>query len=105
MLKATKRNLNILPKPLIRLVPADQHLVGGGLEGEAEAEQALEGGGGVVPAIEAEDELVQVGRLGGAPTAARGRRPTPTASRSRTRGGSRAGRGAPARRRSPSGRA
>src|SRR5689334_18947255 len=39
-------------EPLLPLAPADQHLVGGGLEGEAEAEQALEGGGGVAPAVE-----------------------------------------------------
>src|SRR4051812_5173439 len=52
-------SLSILP--LLPLAPADQHLVGGGLEGEAEAEQALEGGGGVAPAVEPEGELVQVG--------------------------------------------
>src|SRR5919202_1319475 len=46
---------------LIPLGPGNQHLVGGGLEGEAETEQALEGGGGVVPAVEPEDELVEVG--------------------------------------------
>src|SRR4051794_11131233 len=47
-------------KWLIPLAPADQDVVGGGLEGEAEAEQALEGGGGRPAAIEAEDELVEV---------------------------------------------
>src|SRR3954449_8189132 len=46
---------------LIPLAPADQHLVGGGLEGEAQAEQALEGGGRVVSAVEPEHELVEVG--------------------------------------------
>src|SRR3954447_4903535 len=45
---------------LIPLAPADQDVVGGGLEGEAESEQALEGGGGVVPAVEPEHELVEV---------------------------------------------
>src|SRR4051812_26607784 len=45
---------------LIPLAPADQDVVGGGLEGEAEAEQALEGGGGRPAAIEAEDELVEI---------------------------------------------
>src|SRR3954467_8776175 len=56
----------VLVQWLIPLAPADQHLVGGGLEGEAEAEQALEGGGGVVPALEPEDELVE-GGPGGPP--------------------------------------
>src|SRR4051812_31144237 len=46
---------------LIPLAPADQHLVGGGLEREAEAEQALEGGVRGAPAVEPEHELVQVG--------------------------------------------
>src|SRR3954468_23196384 len=45
---------------LIPLAPADQDVVGGGLEGEAEAEQALEGGGGRPAAIGAEDELVEI---------------------------------------------
>src|SRR3954451_22102076 len=44
---------------LIPLAPDDQHLVGGGLEGEAEAEQAVEGGGGRAPAVEPEHELVE----------------------------------------------
>src|SRR5215212_3028804 len=48
-------------RSLIPLAPADQHLVGGGLEGSGEAEQALEGGGWRTPSIEAEDELVEVG--------------------------------------------
>src|SRR4051794_4762380 len=48
-------------KWLIPLAPAGQHLVGGGLEGEAEAEQAVERGGGVAPAVEPEHELVEVG--------------------------------------------
>src|SRR3954453_14655108 len=51
---------HILAKWLIPLAPADQDVVGGGLEGEAEAEQALEGGGGRPAATEAEDELVEV---------------------------------------------
>ena len=46
---------------LIPLAPADQHLVGGGLEGEAEAEETLERPGGVAPTVEAEHELVEVG--------------------------------------------
>src|SRR5215212_8500407 len=46
---------------LIPLALADQHLVGGGLEGSGEAEQALEGGGWRTPSIETEDELVKVG--------------------------------------------
>src|SRR4051794_15668447 len=45
---------------LIPLAPADQDVVGGGLEGETEAEQTLEGGGGRPAAIEAEDELVEI---------------------------------------------
>src|SRR5215204_7422027 len=48
-------------KSLIPLAPADQHLVGGGLEGSGEAEQALEGGGWRAPSVEAKDELVEVG--------------------------------------------
>src|SRR3954454_5745980 len=54
----SRARAQITPVWLIPLAPADQHLVGGGLEGEAEAEQALEGGGGVVPAVEPEHELV-----------------------------------------------
>src|SRR5215218_7812030 len=50
-----------LAKSLIPLAPADQHLVGGGLESSGEAEQALERGGWCTPSIEAEDELVEVG--------------------------------------------
>ena len=46
---------------LIPLTPADQHLVGGGFEGEAEAEETLERPGGVAPTVEAEHELVEVG--------------------------------------------
>src|SRR3954470_303843 len=46
---------------LIPLVPAHPHLVGGGLEGEAQAEQTVEGGGGRAPAVEPEHELVEVG--------------------------------------------
>src|SRR3954454_12276443 len=46
---------------LIPLAPADQHLVGGGLEGEAEPEKPVEGGVRGAPAVEPEDELVQVG--------------------------------------------
>src|SRR5947208_10870816 len=49
----------IMGQLLLPLAPADQHPVGGGLEGEAEAEQALEGGGGVAPAVEPEDDLVE----------------------------------------------
>src|SRR3954470_24029797 len=49
------------PGWLIPLAPADQHLVGGGLEGEAEAEQTLEGGVRGAAAVEPEHELVQVG--------------------------------------------
>src|SRR4051812_31179836 len=48
-------------KRLIPLAPADQHLVGGGLEGEAEPEETVEGGDGIVPAVEPEHELVEVG--------------------------------------------
>src|SRR4051812_49645496 len=44
---------------LIPLAPGDQHPVGGGLEGEAQAEQAVEGGGGRAPAVEPEHELVE----------------------------------------------
>ena len=50
-----------LPVPLIPLTPADQHLVGGWLVGECEAEQALEGGSRRVAAVEAKGELVEVG--------------------------------------------
>src|SRR3954452_22648891 len=46
---------------LIPLAPDDQHLVGGGLEGEAEAEEPVEGSGWVAPAVEPEHELVEVG--------------------------------------------
>src|SRR3954451_3297769 len=46
---------------LIPLAPADQHLVGGRLEGEAETEQAVEGGVRGAPAVEPEHELVEVG--------------------------------------------
>src|SRR4051794_7605234 len=46
---------------LIPLAPADQHPVGGGLEGEAQAEETVEGGGGCAAAVEPEHELVQVG--------------------------------------------
>jgi uncharacterized delta-60 repeat protein len=45
---------------LIPLAPADQHLVGGRLQGEAEAEEAGEGGGRGAAAVEAEHELVEV---------------------------------------------
>src|SRR3954451_24094512 len=45
---------------LIPLAPADQHLVGGGLEGEAEPEETVEGRGGIVAAVEPEHELVEV---------------------------------------------
>jgi hypothetical protein len=43
------------------LIPADQHLVGGRLEADGEAEETLEGGGRCVAPVEAEDELVEVG--------------------------------------------
>src|SRR3954447_25158175 len=46
---------------LIPLAPDDQHLVGGGLEGEAEAEQSVERGVRGAPAVEPEHELVEVG--------------------------------------------
>src|SRR3954452_363773 len=46
---------------LIPLAPDDQHLVGGGLEGEAQAEQAVEGGGGRAAPGEPAHELVEVG--------------------------------------------
>src|SRR5690348_5882105 len=46
---------------LIPLAPADQHLVGSGLEGGAEPEQAVESGVGCTAAIEAEHETVEVG--------------------------------------------
>ena len=46
---------------LIPLTPGDQHLVGGGLEGEAEPEEPVEGGVRGAPAVEPEHELVQVG--------------------------------------------
>src|SRR5215204_4296178 len=48
-------------KPLLPLTPADQHLVGGRLEADGEAEETLEGGGRRAAAIEAEHELVEVG--------------------------------------------
>jgi hypothetical protein len=50
-----------LRRMLIPLAPADQHLVGGGFEGEAEAEETVEGGVRGAAAVEAEDELVEVG--------------------------------------------
>src|SRR5689334_22118476 len=46
---------------LIPLAPADQHLVGGRLEGETEAEEAVEGCVRGAPAVEPEHELVQAG--------------------------------------------
>src|SRR3954454_6254094 len=39
---ARPSRLSFWPKWLIPLTPGDQHLVGGGLEGEADAEQAVE---------------------------------------------------------------
>ena len=45
--KGVRFRLLVSAEWLIPLVPADQHLVGGGLEGEAQAEQTVEGGGGV----------------------------------------------------------
>src|SRR5215211_1477715 len=44
---------------LISLAPADQHLVGDGLEGEAQPEQAAERGVRGAPPVEAGDELVE----------------------------------------------
>ena len=43
-----------LPESLIPLAPADQHLVGGRLAGEGEAEQAGEGGSWGVATVEAD---------------------------------------------------
>src|SRR3954470_23101236 len=45
---------------LMPLAPADQHLVGGGLEGEAQAEEPVERGVRGAPAVEPEHELVEV---------------------------------------------
>jgi hypothetical protein len=50
-----------IPAHGLSLAPADQHLVGGGFEGETEAEQAAERGVRGPTAVEAEDELVEVG--------------------------------------------
>jgi hypothetical protein len=46
---------------LCRYFRCDQHVVGGGLERDGDVEQRPEGGVSGVAAIEAEDELVEVG--------------------------------------------
>src|SRR4051795_8484693 len=48
------------PEWLIPLTPADQHPVGGGLEGEAEPEKPVEGGMRGAASVEPKDELVEV---------------------------------------------
>jgi hypothetical protein len=58
---ASRKALMVSGVWLIPLAPADQHLVGGGLEGEAEPEEPVEGGVRGAPAVEPEHELVQVG--------------------------------------------
>src|SRR3954469_10565781 len=48
------------PEWLMPLAPADQHLVGGGLEGEAQAEEPVERGVRGAPAVDPEHELVEL---------------------------------------------
>ncbi len=52
----------------------DQHVVGGGFEGEADGEERSEGGVAGAAAVEAEDELVEVGLEVGAAQAVERRR-------------------------------